>query len=233
MPELLSVYIPGDRRNALSRGEDLPDIAYGSALFADISGFTPLTEALTRTFGPRRGVEELTRHLNRVYDTVIDEVNRFGGSVISFAGDAVTCWFDSSMPNPALRAAACALSMQSEMQAFKMVRLPNGESVALAMKVSIASGPARRFMIGDPAIQYLDILAGETLANMAAGEHLAQQGEVLVDEPTHAQLGEWVQTQDWRVVEGQVIVEQIAAVERDASDRPLRDVVMKRVTILD
>lgn len=34
-----------------------------------------------------------------------------------------------------------------------------------------------------------------------------------------------------RVVEGQVIVEQIAAVERDARDRPRQDIVMKRVTI--
>jgi cyclophilin family peptidyl-prolyl cis-trans isomerase len=34
-----------------------------------------------------------------------------------------------------------------------------------------------------------------------------------------------------RVVEGQVVVEQIAAVERGASDRPLQDIVMKRVTI--
>lgn len=34
-----------------------------------------------------------------------------------------------------------------------------------------------------------------------------------------------------RVVEGQVVVEQIAAVERGASDRPLQDVAMKSVTI--
>jgi peptidyl-prolyl cis-trans isomerase A (cyclophilin A) len=34
-----------------------------------------------------------------------------------------------------------------------------------------------------------------------------------------------------RVLEGQVIIERIAAVERDAQDRPLTDVVMKQVTI--
>ena len=34
-----------------------------------------------------------------------------------------------------------------------------------------------------------------------------------------------------RVVEGQVIVEQIAAVERNAQDRPLTDIAMKQVTI--
>jgi cyclophilin family peptidyl-prolyl cis-trans isomerase len=34
-----------------------------------------------------------------------------------------------------------------------------------------------------------------------------------------------------RVVEGQVVVEQIVAVERDGRDRPLQDILMKQVTI--
>jgi tetratricopeptide (TPR) repeat protein len=42
----LSSYLPQDRRIALARGIALPEQASGAALFADISGFTPLTEAL-------------------------------------------------------------------------------------------------------------------------------------------------------------------------------------------
>ena len=34
-----------------------------------------------------------------------------------------------------------------------------------------------------------------------------------------------------RVIEGQAVVEQIAAVERDGNDRPRTDVVMKQLTI--
>ena len=41
-------YIPMDRRQALARGAMLPTRTPGAALFADISGFTPLTEALAR-----------------------------------------------------------------------------------------------------------------------------------------------------------------------------------------
>jgi hypothetical protein len=41
-------YIPRDRRWALHHGHALPDRVRGSALFADISGFTPLTEALVK-----------------------------------------------------------------------------------------------------------------------------------------------------------------------------------------
>ena len=44
-------YIPIDRRLAIASGESLPDRTDGAALFADISGFTPLTEALTRAGG--------------------------------------------------------------------------------------------------------------------------------------------------------------------------------------
>src|SRR5215212_5278895 len=92
--DLLAAYLPTDRLHALASGATLPSRARGTVLFADISGFTPLTEALVRTLGPRRGAEELARQLNEVYDALIVEVDRYGGSVIGFGGDAITCWLD-------------------------------------------------------------------------------------------------------------------------------------------
>ncbi|MCB0092035.1 MAG: hypothetical protein KDE54_29295, partial [Caldilineaceae bacterium] len=105
----LITYLAMDRRFALAGGYALADRTHGAALFVDISGFTPLTEALVRELGPQRGAEELTRYLNLVYDAVIDELHRYGGSVIAFAGDAITCWLDG---NDGARAVACALAMQ-------------------------------------------------------------------------------------------------------------------------
>src|SRR5919197_3470868 len=92
--EALYAYIPTDRRYALARGSALPDVSSGAALFADISGFTPLTEALVQALGPQRGSEELTRWLNDIYDAQLFEVEGYRGSVISFSGDAITCWFE-------------------------------------------------------------------------------------------------------------------------------------------
>jgi hypothetical protein len=69
--ELLSAYMPMDRRQALLKGSVLPTRARGSALFADISGFTPLTNALVQELGPTRGAEEVTWHVNRVFGTLI------------------------------------------------------------------------------------------------------------------------------------------------------------------
>ncbi|HET90441.1 MAG TPA: adenylate/guanylate cyclase domain-containing protein, partial [Chloroflexi bacterium] len=211
------VYIPMDRRQALAWQVSLLGQTWGAALFADISGFTPLTEALTRSLGPRRGAEELTRQLNRVYDALIAEVSRYGGSVIGFAGDAITCWFAdhplgvaqptapagsrSAQPNVArasLRATACALAMQQTMAQFQTVEIAAGETVALAMKAAVASGSARRLLVGDPAVQLIDALAGETVARMVAAEHLANRGEVVVDAPTIAGLGALGRVTAWR-----------------------------------
>ena len=44
--------------------------------------------------GSHRGAEALTAILDRVSHAVIDELHRFGGDVIYFSGDAITCWLD-------------------------------------------------------------------------------------------------------------------------------------------
>src|SRR6478672_6962159 len=103
----LLAYLPQDRRVALAAGSTLPDRCTGAALFADIAGFTPLTEALTTTLGPRRGIEAVTDQINAVYVALIAAVDRSGGSVIGFAGDAITCWFDAADGPAAARALTC------------------------------------------------------------------------------------------------------------------------------
>ncbi len=90
----LTAHIPMDRRLALARGADLPDRCVGAALFADVSGFTPLTRAFAEELGPKRGAEALLGVLNPLFEALIAPIHRYGGNVIGFVGDAVTCWFD-------------------------------------------------------------------------------------------------------------------------------------------
>jgi len=191
-------YIPTDRLYALADGQTLPNRTHGAALFADISGFTPLTESLARELGPQRGAEELTRHLNLVYDAIIGELHHYGGSVISFSGDAITCWFDG---DSGLFATACALSMQQTMQRFTSVALPSGRTLALAMKVAVSTGAARRFLVGDPSLQVIDALAGAILDQLATAEHQAGKGEVVLDPAAVAALADSVRIAEWRVDE--------------------------------
>ena len=196
----LAAYIPMDRRQAMARqklalGKALPNRTTGAALFADVSGFTPLAEALVEQLGPKRAAEELTRQLNRVYDALIAEVHRYGGSVIGFVGDAITCWFDDDSGH---RATACALAMQRAMEPFAAVHIPSGGTVSLTIKVGIAAGPVHRFCVGDPQIQTIDVLAGNTLRQMSLAEGTAQKREVLLDASTVANVKDDVTIAEWR-----------------------------------
>ena len=165
----------------------MPDRVQGTALFADISGFTPLTEALARELGPRRGSEEITRHLNVVYDAIIAELHRYGGSVIGFSGDAITCWFDGDNGR---KATAAGLAMQAAIMPLASIELPSGPTVRLTMKVAITAGPARRFVVGDPQYWVVDVLAGKTLDTLASVEKHALSGEVVLDEATYHRIGQ-------------------------------------------
>jgi class 3 adenylate cyclase/tetratricopeptide (TPR) repeat protein len=185
----LHTYLPQDRLRALARGETLPDRTTGSALFADISGFTPLTEKLTHELGMRRGNEELSRQINAVYDALITEVEKYGGSVISFAGDAITCWFEE---DDGIHAVSAALAMQAVIAAYPQ---------KFGLKAAVTGGTARRFLVGDADIQLLDALAGNTIARLAVAEHLATQGEVLIDINTAEALGQNVSIGEWRTAE--------------------------------
>jgi class 3 adenylate cyclase/tetratricopeptide (TPR) repeat protein len=173
----------------------MPDRVTGSAIFADISGFTPLTEALANELGPQRGAEELTANLGRVFHAVIEELDRRGGDVIYFSGDAITCWIDG---DDGARAVAAGLAMQDAMDRVGRITTPAGTEVQLALKVAIAVGRARRFVVGDPQIQLIDVLAGSLIDDLADTEHYAEKGEVVLDPSAMAALGERVTIRDGR-----------------------------------
>jgi len=195
----LHTYLPQDRLRAIANGITLPDSTSGSAVFADISGFTALTETLRDTYGDRRGEEELTKQLGVVYTALIAEIEKYGGSVISFAGDSMLCWFDSGVGSQGTetRAVNAAFGMQTVMKSFEKIKVGK-ETVPLTLKVAIATGPARRFVVGDPEIMKLDVLVGDTVTRTATAEHLAQKGEVLLDETTVNSLGEALKVKEGR-----------------------------------
>ena len=191
-------YIPGDRRRALASGTPMPDRVRGAALFADISGFTPLTEALANELGPHRGAEELTAHLNRVFQALIEVLHGFGGHVIYFSGDAITCWLDG---DDGVRAVACGLAMQAQMADVGEVTTPGGIAIRLAMKVAVSVGSARRFLVGDPDVQRIDVLAGALIDELASAERQAARGEVLLGWSAVTSLGDRVELREQRIDE--------------------------------
>ena len=71
----------------------------------------------------------------------------------------------------------------------------------LGLKVAVTSGPVRRLVVGDPAVQLLDALTGATVARLATAEHLATRGEVLIDTATAEALADTVAIDTWRTAD--------------------------------
>ncbi|MCB0094476.1 MAG: tetratricopeptide repeat protein [Caldilineaceae bacterium] len=216
-----AAYIPLDRRFAMMQGATLPDRAYGAALFADISGFTQLTETLAARFGARRGADELARHLNRVYTVLIAEVHRLGGSVIGFSGDAIMCWFAEGIEearesgeastekkeaseksgDAAANAVRVAVALQQAMQQFVDWEIVTGVRATLTIKTAVATGAVRRLLVGDADIQVIDILAGALMDRVAAAEQLAHPGDLVLDETTANRMAGALPAPEWHTAE--------------------------------
>ena len=171
---------------------------HAALLFADVSGFTAMSESLARL--GKEGAEELTRVLNGYFAAMIDVVYAYGGQVIKFGGDAITCAFakpkigksanrqignlqTADLRACAVQACACALAMQDGMAAFRAVETRGG-TFELRMKIGVSAGPVQFLSVGDPEQGLEYVLAGHPLDRMAAAEHRAAAGEVVVD-------GEW------------------------------------------
>ncbi|MFT7245841.1 MAG: class 3 adenylate cyclase [Candidatus Azotimanducaceae bacterium] len=66
-----------------------------AVMFADISGFTPLSESFASEGAV--GAEKLTATLNDYFSYLVDIIQDHGGDVVKFAGDAVLAiWKDGA-----------------------------------------------------------------------------------------------------------------------------------------
>ena len=88
--------------------------------------------------------------------------------------------------------------MQEAMRPLQSVPLPSAGTISLAVKATVAVGPVRRFVVGDHAVQVVDVLSGATLDRLAEAEHHADKGEVLLDATAVAAVGDAVIFGAWR-----------------------------------
>lgn len=167
-------FVPG---SVLRETEPTPWVRWprGAVLFADVSGFTPMSEALS-TLGAE-GAEILTDVLNRYFAAMIGLVHGAGGEVMKFGGDAILCAFpgDDGLP----RALATALRMQERMPSFAAIRTPV-RRFALKMKVGVAVGESLLAGLGDPAVRLDWAFAGPPVDATSDAEHHAGAGDVVV-----------------------------------------------------
>ncbi|HDQ70517.1 MAG TPA: adenylate/guanylate cyclase domain-containing protein, partial [Chloroflexi bacterium] len=141
MPALLPAYIPYHVRQELIAHPERSPLAQARrfdavALFADVSGFTAISEALGAS--GKTGTEELTHILNAYFEPMISLIQSYGGIIGKFGGDAMTVLFPCASdlhddPGAARRALQCALDMQAQMGNYAALTTSAGV-FTLAMK---------------------------------------------------------------------------------------------------
>ncbi|NJO84197.1 MAG: adenylate/guanylate cyclase domain-containing protein [Blastochloris sp.] len=175
-----------------------------AVLFADISGFTALTEALA--INNPNGSEQLTALLNLYFTHMIVLLESYGGQVVKFSGDAISAIFvpeehasDSArgqqtyVPEPSLttatvRAAFAAISMQRAMDDFQQQATSMG-SARLGLKVGVGSGTVLTAHVGGVFGRWEYLIAGDAIRQAVQAQEQARRGMVVLSPQAAARVG--------------------------------------------
>lgn len=152
-----------------------------SVMFADIRGFTPLSEKMA----PEKIVEVLNEYFTRVTDTIFDN----GGTLDKYIGDAVMAVFGApiSKGNDAVNAVKAAVEIQ------KLLVEMNRDAAArnwpeLQVGIGINTGIVTAGNIGSPRrLDYTVI--GDTVNTASRLMSNATPGQIMVSRSTADELG--------------------------------------------
>ena len=155
----------------------------GTLVFADISGFTRLTERLARL--GRVGAEEMSDALDATFTQLLGEAHADGADLVKWGGDAVLLLFDG--PDHAARAARAAFRMRARLRTVGRLTTSAGHA-RLRMSVGVHSGTFHFFLVGDPALHRELIVCGPDVSTVAEVEAQANAGQIALSPATCALL---------------------------------------------
>jgi len=170
----LKKYLPKEILKILMKNDFLskPFFLEGTTIFADISGFTQLSEELNKL--GREGAEILTNTLNFYFDNLISIIYKNGGDIMRFAGDAITAFFPKDLEENALFS---SIEIQNFFKENEIARTSFGE-FSIKIKIGIATGRHTLMILGEePFFDY--VFAGIPVDKAAEAEHNALAGEVV------------------------------------------------------
>ncbi len=163
-------------------GPDRPwRVIDGTLVFADISGFTALSERLAKR--GQVGAEELTDVLGRCFADLLAVAYAEGGSLLKFGGDALLLLFEGD--GHAERGVRSAMAMQSVMRSVGRLTTSVG-NVRLRMSLGVHTGDVHAFRVGRSHRELL--LAGPGPSTVVDMEGTAVAGEIVVSPATAAQI---------------------------------------------
>ncbi len=147
-----------------------------SVLFADLRGFTTLSEA-----HPPEIVVDL---LNRFFTLMSEVIFRHGGTLDKYIGDGVLALFGApyATERDAVKAVRAAIDMQRAVQVFNREMAAAGQA-QIGVGIGINTGSAIVGFIGSESrLDYTAI--GDTVNTAARLEHLARAGQIIISEHT-------------------------------------------------
>ncbi len=178
------------------RGQETRKIV--TVVFTDVVGSTAL--------GERLDAETLRRVMRRYFDAMQTTLERHGGTVEKFIGDAVVAVFGvpAVHEDDALRAVRAACEMREALDRVNH-ELASDYGVRIATRTGVNTGEV---IVGD-ATASQNLATGDAVNTAARLEQAAGEGEVLVGDATY------------RLVRDAVVAEAAAPIEAKGKSRPL------------
>jgi adenylate cyclase len=163
---------------ALPDGRLPPQESEISILFADIVGFTAISERMTPT--------QIAEMLNNLFEEMLQEVFAYGGTLDKYIGDCIMAFFGAPEPqlDHAERAVAAAQGMLIRLE---RLNANNFWQEPLQLRIAINSGKA---VVGDVgSSQRVEYTALGATINLASRlESVCPPGECVVSEATYQLL---------------------------------------------
>ncbi len=148
-----------------------------TVLFADVAGFTAMSEKLDP--------EDVHEIMDGCFRILMDEIHRFEGTVNEFRGDGLMALFGAPIAHEdhAQRACHAALAVQKALGHYAE-KLRQEHSIDFKMRIGLNSGPVVVGSIGDDL--RMDYTAQGDTANLAARmESSSPAGGALVSQHTY------------------------------------------------
>jgi class 3 adenylate cyclase len=152
-------------------------VVEGTLVFADISGFTGMTERLARR--GKVGAEEISDLLSGCLAPIITVAARHGGDLLKWGGDAVLLLFDG--PGDAARACRAAAMMRQALRDVGVLRSSAG-AVRVRISVGIHTG-VFCLVLSDHSHTEL-LICGRDVSRTILMQQAANVGEILVSDDT-------------------------------------------------
>jgi class 3 adenylate cyclase/tetratricopeptide (TPR) repeat protein len=153
----------------------------GTVAFVDVSGFTAMSERLSRLGKP--GAEEVTDVMNATFAALLEVAYRHGGGLLKFGGDALLLLFTGA--DHAARAARATFEMRRLLETIGRPRTSAG-AVDLRMHVGLHSGDFHFFLVGKSHRELL--VTGPAATATVEMESASEAGEILLSPAAAAAL---------------------------------------------